>query len=1135
MPIAAGWTNLSIDKQELRCSASLSTPNMSYISGAIECSPSNKSCFNAAYTANGPFYAQDRTCGGCGGILLPEPSLDEPMCYAGVSPCVIDCSGIVPQGPPTQFDCPASRNLTRLLDQRVSTNRNFYVASSSPTSICYICEAACTLNRTCRGPVNLFQSMDLGSAFAWTAPPALRSKSSPNMRGMLSDDVKYLHLDTTLAVAGSMFNATADVRWDFEFVGFTNYVVLKSVADWANDLRTATNVATGRGCTLLLTDEAFANLVRDTAYIFASVNLVCDNFYASAPILSSKSFDGCDILASGDVQGWRDREEFIQHGIFLGMYTGVEGVKALSLLESMLGGLLKEPDPVTVAGKPSYLRLHISLKLAKVLLCSTTEEASAVASNMVSNFLRDFEGKTKRPGTEFEVTSNPKMYFPSATEAVLGGSVAFIGARMTHLQEGAVQYTPGGLFPVSAACTLLNPTQLVGQAACFYEVVLRIDEWSIMLSAYFQSRLGFVSPFDTSESVAPCAPYSAELLPRACVTGLDQATIGRMLAETCSIQYMAPSSTSIGTMTQHMLFAGATADYYEGGMVCRCYNFTFAPSGQRELQEAKDASHCFSDKCGQTDRDQLGLSDSTCSQPSICARMYEWVHSKNPSQQGVNLDFFSWSRFQLLCGNSIQPLAQNSFDWQMTLAIGGVCLCLVAITVSSRWARRLSRPKYAALLVGGLTLAVLVGALLGWILTGESFCLDPDSGNNDWPRKAACRSRVLGTPLLQQSCAFVSQCECQLDTDCGAGCVCPSGACVSSNGARATKRISKTTTEANIIAPVLMLAVTVPLLMMLWTNTWGASRTGGAASAKRWYITLGTAILVFVLLLAAALAGSIHTENGILEFDGPPVCGGNAMGPVMLSVLDLEGSFLIEWMSMSVWTPTGFGGKGRYAPPFNSFTSQYTLFAYDRIKAFLGSEFDTAMVAQELLFMRNDVNYPDPRHFFVLLLKPGSGRGNTIVASMALDDTEQAANIYHWQVAWGNVKIQSDGTYFDLTTVPFLKVSSNLPVEDSRLYSLTNPKNDTFTGQPEVVAPQKATAFLFPELFDAAKASLGGADVESKGLLVIDVLFNQGYKYNGYVKSADRMANCRSDFPYGPWVCTSGTSDVDIEEYTAFT
>ena len=1136
MPIVPGWTKLYIDKQELKCSASLATHSMSYKSGIYECSPSS-TCFGAQYTHPDRYYASDK-CGGCGCLFCPDPSASGPSCLSGTGACAIDCSTFPIPG---DFDCPADKLLVRLIDERVSTDRLFKNVVSPPASICYYCSGKCTLTRTCRGPVNLFESMDLKSAFAWTAPPARRSKSSPNMPNMHDDDVLYLKLDTSEATTkANQFFATADVRWDFEgFSGFTDVGVVKIVADWAKDLRTATNVASA-DITLLSTDLEFANLLRDTTYIFASVNLISDNFYVAAPLGSAREFDGCDVLMSDEVQSWRDRQKFIQHGIFQLMYNDVYGIKDLSLLESMLGGLLKEPVPISAAGKPSYLRLHISLKLAKVLMCSTKEEASAIASNLVSNFLRDFKGKMKVPGTEYVETSNPKMYFPGAEEAVSGGSVAWIGARMVHLQ-GTVKYTSGGLVAVDTACQLLRQLDTAdtdGQAACFYEVVLRIDEWSIMLSAYFQSRLGFVMAFDTSEIVAPCAPYTTELLPRACLEGSDQAKISRMLAETCGIQYTAPSSTSIGTMTQHMLFAGATANFYEGGEVCRCYNFTFAPSGQRDLQEAKDASHCFSDKCSQVGREQFGLSDSACSQPSICARMYEWVNSKNFAQQGVNLDFFSWSRFQLLCGNSIQPLAQNSFDYEMALAIGGTSLCFVAIAVSSRWARSLSRSKYAALLVGGLALGALVGALFGWLLTGESVCTDSEKGS--WPRKAACRSRVLGTPLLQQSCAFIAQCECQLNTDCGAGCVCPSGSCVNSSGTRATKRVDQTTVEANVVVPVITLAITMSVLIMLWADAWGARRTGDAAEKKRWYITLGVAILVFVLLLAAALAGSTHTEKGVLQFDGPSVCGGNEeMGPVMLSVLDNEGSFLIEWMSASVWTPTGFGGKGRYAPPFNSFPKFYAESAYYTIKAFLGSEFDVKMVAQELFFMRNDVNYPDPRYYFVAVLKPGSSvRGDTVVASLALDYTGITTYIDHWKVALGEVKRKSDGTDFDLTTVPSLRVSFNMTstVNDSLLYSITNQSYDVFLGgRLGVVAPKKATQFLYPELFAEASTSLGGETAEVKGLVVANTLSSN--KYAGYVQSTDKkkMAICESNFLFGPWTCTAGATDIDLAAYTIFT
>ena len=1063
------WSNVSVLKQTLTFIATLSTKTMYY----IDCSPVTQcketfingdkdwpgSCVSCP-----PQNALTTKCnnGGCASEGIQN-------CRNGKNPIITACT-----------------SGTQLLAQYgISGQMMFKTGYCGPLddpSDKNACLGICNATLYCRGQVDLEKSMDLGGTDdckAWTE----KNRSPSEV-----DDIK---LATYATDKSDLFSAVAVVRWDFTgFVdgGYFDNVALLNLSRWINALRNTSNAATTDAGTLVVAQRVWADLVRDTAYSLGVAHFLYESMYTTPTIDSSTQYHtDCNVLDNEDVASMSASYVENVHSRFITQYTG-DITNAIDLQAQLLL-FARPPIPSVDADGTGWLTLSLSMKQALSLLV-TPEQSKLMATSFVCNFLQDveFASSVQRPGTNKEQPKFATVYFPGVDVVPSSSSppVAFPVEWMTA-ESLVVQikdeygiwktggYAPGGKYQLDTAGQVLDAaTNLQGKMVMQYEVRFKVETWSIMLVAYFQSVLG-IPPMPGGVA---CSVFdgTTELVSRSCFQSASSSEQAGLATSSCEIRYNPPFA-STGSMPELMLYAGSVDTSYDGGRLCACYNTNLAPSLQRDNPESKTASRCYSVKCNEDQRLEMNLTSEVCSAASVCDRMWGWLNSKDPAQQGVDLDSFDWVRYKLLCGRSIQPLGEDFYDWRMFLATGVACVSLAAVVAAlpavrgSKWVR-VSALRYAVVCVLLVVAGLLFAALLGWLLCGKAVCSD----QGEWPRASLCVSRALGTPLLAQSCAFKAQCECQLDSDCGpSGCVCPSGFCVDAVGVRGTVRTGVTTVDALILVPLLALAVLVPCLIVLWARP----------ELRRSALVVGSAVCSALLLAAIGCGASIRTDPSVLSFSAKPACG--VLGKrLLVRVIDLETKYIVTFPTTSTWNATGFPGTTSpswQAPAYVGFVKEERDLAYTEIQKALGEKWmidANVRVLRELQVIVNDVDSPNPRSFYILQV---AGSGSTFRGACVAASREQSTvnPIDVWTVAWGNAQLSSSvgAEQYDLgeiATLPnVLDVSAESGTKSScNLYSyVTAPGTASdIVSALMVIGPQCVTAVTEPGLFEAAENAL---------------------------------------------------------------
>ena len=1097
MALIIGWSDITSLDQTITCTAKLSTTKMYYLfkSGLkeVECSKDSVSPCRPSPPIFGnmrrcSLYAGCWGCGGCGGLGVicgggcnGDPSLNKSLCMDGaLGGCSVSVRCQENNDPPTAPPCPVG--MVRLLDEFWATGLG-WINFNIQYCKCETCHGQCERNSYCRGGVYLEKSMDLGSAKSWTV-----KNRKPNETSDLALNTSYVVSRTTL------FSASATARWDYDMEVFVDVAVYTKLVLWLSDLRTKTTLSAS--VSLIGTDVVAANRVRDLAFCVGVSAWWSDGLYEPAGLVNpTNSFHTLvDVLDVAQIERVRDTVFQQAYAIIQAQYD--DKVASLTYLD-VLTGLALPPMPsveTTAAGtEQPYLTLYLSLKQAKRLLQSeqlATEEATL----MVSTFLCEDETRVQRPGTGSSPLLAPKLFFPGGVAQASAPAAKWLQAQAVVVQtkttSGAWQtgpYTKGGLYNVDASGKVQLPVMMVGSPSLVivhYVAKLRVDSWSVMLAAYFQSVLGVTTPpFGT-----PCDQLDIELVTRACYQSASSADQALLATGSCEVRYTPPFASS-GAMPELMLYAGSVDTSYDGGRLCACYNTNMAPALQRDNPESRTASRCYSVKCSEDQRLEMRLTTEECSATSVCDRMWGWLNSKDPAQQGVDLSSFDWVRYKLLCGRSIQPLGEEQYDWRMFAATGVACvsaaviLCALPTVRDNRWVR-VSTARYVFVCGSLVVLGILVAAMFGWVLCGKAVCSDTGA----WPRASLCVSRVLGTPLLAQSCSYVAQCECQLDGDCGpSGCVCPSGFCVDAVGVRETVHKRFETIETATLVPLLALAVLAPCLIVLWSPP----------PHRKSNIVIICAVLSCCVLVAIAGGVSYHRDDSVLSFGAKPACG-NLGDRIVLTVVDRVTGYIVQFPTTSTWTQTGFpssSSQGWQAPAYLGFVPRERELAYTSIQEALGETWmidGDVNVIREMQMIVNDVDTPNPRSFYVLQVSGSNNksfRGTCVVASREQSTLDPRIDI--WVVAWGYALVagvqsaasEKDAAY-DLGQISTLPCVLGVIAQDGTnsrcdLYSYTTAPTRLHSRAGSIsedglmaTGPTCVTASTEPELFLAAQAAM---------------------------------------------------------------
>ena len=1019
-----GWTEPRLDKQTLSLLVRLSSMQMHY-----------ETCSNLAKTCN--LFTQNAAdrrsvIGSCDNLESKQ------HCNEGVSPCLVDniCAAT---NYPAELPCPS--NTETLLDQFHGTNYAF--TSSFVDSVpfgwwVHVCVANCNRKRICRGPLDFPNSIDLGTAHAWSLKPPTDAE---------------LNLVTFATTVDDMFHASVNARFDFDLTATMDTLNVDCLVHWALDLCTKDNasvmannlgtIGPGSLATWPAT-KAIAVKLAAMASVLCVVNYCYDALFTE---FTTNTFKAVNTMSTNAVQNFLTSSSHLTFDRFGGIDEyGQEDYLALRTLAASFPTAPKASQD-TADKSSCVVTLYLSRKQLLPLLDANIN--NPYASQYMANFLRDKNGKFRRPRTDPISGQDPILRFANFTD-VRAVTLSLVPSAYKRGPELSIDIHGDIVVPAGVDITDLIVVQ--------YAVKTTVLRWSIMLAAYFQMD----TPANFTETT--CDKFISDGVPlrvRACFDAATGEQQEEYRAKSCGVEYVPPEG--VAGLENWMLYLDAK-DPLTGGATCRCYNANLGLSTDMDSVDARITSKCFSAQCGLVDRIQDGLTDDVCSAKDHCARMQRWVASTNPAQRGEDLDNFDWVRFALLCGKTIQPLGDVHFDWKMSLAMT-VTLVLLAVGTAVLLRRapgkKMRTPAVYWTVVGVLlAIGLILGVASGFVLAGKSTCQD----NGTWPRKPVCRSWLLGTPLLQELCPYVAQCECQVDKDCGGNCGCAAGFCTSVTGQRPTTTKSETTVDLYVMLPLLALAIAAPIAVVEGVK----ARPAKPPMDSR--VLAGISAAVAVVLVIAAVAGGIRVRKNVLVFDDAPACTADL--PPMLTVYDVVKNVYVSFPTQSIWTTTGFPGdeSSRHGPFACSAESPLMEEAVREVLKVYPEGCDLTTSKRALAFVDNSANNPQKTDYYVFEM-PVSERGNTVAVSRIRDIG--SLDVDKWSVAWGKVSIHTD-IITALPTIYTVTSTTETGVETTtagNLYTLR--KKDESKDDPRMLTgPMRITPKSEPLFFLTAKEKI---------------------------------------------------------------
>jgi hypothetical protein len=1056
------WTKLKRDPQKMLITGVLNTESMGYFNCDIDTGCPEDMPVQSTI----PYYADEVKCSQC---ASDKPIKD--ACLNSISPCQIE--GVCQRmGQPVPNPCQQKGNVP--LYNRYSTiDRTVQYDGGG----CYKCKAVCQYNRACRGQVNMTVSMDLGHAIAWTLK---------NRKPVETTD---LELKTYVTSAATMLNASANVSYYFDLENIeVDNAKMSNLAQWIDGLRyvagPTSSVSTNHNGPGSIDNAfpTFSRQARDAAMILGIVNFCYDAMVG--PRFPTNTFMNgqVNVMSSNAILRFLAKASKDSTTLF----TTGQDYKNVDDVARLMDTFIRAPTPSLTkdSKKTPILTVNVSYKQLLMLLADPTQ-----ISVLVCRFLRDQEGKIRRPGASPTKADDPVLIFPGFTAVKAIRAVLVPGNY--HLATALAIDKDG--FVVSGDVDLTDSVIAQYQLAC------TVQRWSVLLMAYFQEAADVAPEFSTDT----CALMvnQVPLIARTCYENVDPDQQQVYAKKSCGVQYTPPGG--VQGMEQWLVYTGAI-NPVSGDKTCVCFNTNLGRPSDTTDADSLTSSRCFSVQCDPSQREDYGLTDQVCAQQDKCAQMERWVASKDPFQRGVDIGDIDWVRFSLLCGKTIQAVSDVTYDWKMAIAIAASLIVVVFLLMVFLRKVRLGEKEFWGLTIFLLLLAIGMGVGSGWVFAGEPKC---QVGDGSWPRKSICQSRLLRTPLLQFSCPLKAQCECEYDDDCSTSCACTAGFCISSNGQRKTTTTNQLMFVPHIFFPMIILAMAMPVIF---------ASTLKSRISLRWLIPF--CIVSAVLFLGIALGLGFRDEKDVLKFEDEADCVQDF--PPAFTVLDVQRQILVTFPSRSVWTATGFPGEGLSSQenPFQ-LAEEILPDVVDAVKN-IYPEFDMKGVRRAMAFVDNTASAPRATSFYVLEMFENP-KGNTIALSRVQDITNR--DIFKWTVAWGKVSAHLD-------KLPILPTELSVGSIKGALYSYVTQSGDSpkLNNEPLMaIGPTRIDKTTDLAFFTAAENALGTSWDGLTYQRAVRTLHVEKANPFFYALQVDANLTCACTFD-DQFVCQTGQGSVDI-------
>jgi hypothetical protein len=533
-------------------------------------------------------------------------------------------------------------------------------------------------------------------------------------------------------------------RYLFDFTGYNEKDISNGPSklnNWLTDIYKGVSTSAPNG----ITNQQDKTRIRDSNIIFGLILDFYNQIYFQGIYSDRKTpptFATTDILS--DMQNFTDKYVTQNTQRFGTLYDG----PVPDDIKTSLKNILQPPRPFF---ETTY-KISMNISYQQFIQYKKSTDPNSFTTVLFSNFLRDFQGtiQNNTSGSQYK-----------SKDPILKNS-KIVGIAAIELDQSAPYQVKQGI----QEDDFVSPDRYPSYMFCTAQIEAEISVWSPMTAIYFRSYavdLDDNVALEISRSGINGLPFPmpTQNFLRICSKGTEDCK--NLISNLCGISYIPPPYTDYTVIGDYLM-----TDSSE----CMCYTSRITPVGSQQV--GNQTAMCFDDHCDQVMKDMFGLTDGKCSQ--TCSQMYGWLNNKGQDQPG-NLAHFDDNTYRRICGGNYVPYSNKEFSSKV-LTVGIVCSIITGATVFlGCLSQGLSTSAGVMFAILGL---VISGSVTGF-LTVDYGGIGKCEGNN-----FVCRSRITGRKISDTFCNFSMNCECDLDSKCGAGCVCASTTCIPRNGDRTT-------------------------------------------------------------------------------------------------------------------------------------------------------------------------------------------------------------------------------------------------------------------------------------------------------------------------------------------------------------
>lgn len=555
--------------------------------------------------------------------------------------------------------------------------------------------------------------------------------------GDISDYTKNVGWDIATGTIG-----WAMCRYAFDFTGYNELDILNGpgkLINWLTGVCKGVNTSAPNG----IVNSGDKNRIRDSNVIFGILSDFYDQIYFQGIYSDRKTppkFAVVDILS--DMQNFTNDYVIRNVQRFGTLYDG----PVSDSLKTSLENILQAPRPFF----STTYKISMNMSYQQFMRYKKSSDPDAFATVLLSNFLRDYQGKIINTssgsdyGTKDPVLKNSKVVGLTAIELDVSSPY--------HIGQGIQE------------SDFVVPDKYPGYFFCTAQIEAEISVWSPMTFIYFRSYA-----VDIDDNVAmeitrsgingQPFPMPIQNFLRICSKGTEDCK--NLIINLCGLSYEPPGNIKNVVSDDYFMTNSPN---------CMCYMSLLTPVGSQPV--GNQTAMCFDENCDQSMKDMFNLSRSNCA--GRCGEMSRWINEKGQNQPR-NLAYYDDNSFRDICGDNFTPYSDKKLSIKV-LIVGIVCSIIVSATVYLGCSSQsISISASFLIAVVALVISGSITAFLSIDYAGVGKC----EGDG-----FVCRSKITKREISDTFCNFSMNCECDIVSSCPGNCFCQSTTCIS----RSTKQ-----------------------------------------------------------------------------------------------------------------------------------------------------------------------------------------------------------------------------------------------------------------------------------------------------------------------------------------------------------